>query len=183
MTTALLMTEEGYQERRRCPSVFGDGWARGELPYWRVSRLCDKVRAHRFDRELYLPQEWTTDAARCAAAEVPAEVRFTTKTQLARQMMARVLAAGVPWGWVTGDAVYGNDWRMHAWLEERRLSYVLGVTAQYRIFTGQEREWAAAVVGRVPDAEWNRISCGAGCKDEPMYDQTRLLLREVEEGR
>jgi SRSO17 transposase len=135
------------------------------------------------DRELYLPQEWTTDAARCAAAAVPAEVHFATKPQLARQMIARVLAAGVPWGWLTGDAVYGNDWRMRAWLEERRLSYVLGVTAQYRIFTGQEREWAAAVVGRVPDAAWRRISCGAGSKGERMYDWTRLLLREGEEGR
>jgi SRSO17 transposase len=135
------------------------------------------------DRELYLPQAWTTDAARCAAAGVPAEVRFATKPQLVRQMMARVMTAGVPWGWLTGDAVYGNDWRMRAWLEERRLAYVLGVTAQYRIFTGQEREWAAAVVGRVPEAAWSRLSSGAGSKGERMYDWTRLLLREVDEER
>jgi len=48
------------------------------------------------DRELSLPQEWTTDAARGAAAGVPAAVRCATKPQLARQMLARVLTAGVP---------------------------------------------------------------------------------------
>jgi SRSO17 transposase len=55
------------------------------------------------DCELSLPQAWTTDAAQCAAAGVPGEVRFATKPHLVRQMLARVLAAGVPWGWVTGD--------------------------------------------------------------------------------
>jgi SRSO17 transposase len=99
------------------------------------------------DRELSLPQEWTAAAARCAAAGVLAAGRFATKPPLARQLLARVLAAGGPRGWGPGDTVYGNDWRMRAWLEERRLSYVLGVTAQYRIFTGQARAWAAAVVG------------------------------------
>jgi SRSO17 transposase len=128
------------------------------------------------DRELYLPKAWAADATRRAAAGVPEPVGFLTKLQLARQMIARALAAGVPFEWVTGDAVYGSDWRMRAWLEERQLSYVLGVTAQYRIFTGHEREWAAAVVKRLPDKAGSRASCGAGSKGERVYDWTRLPL-------
>jgi SRSO17 transposase len=31
------------------------------------------------DRELYLPQEWTNDAARCKGAGIPAERTFATK--------------------------------------------------------------------------------------------------------
>jgi SRSO17 transposase len=127
------------------------------------------------DRELYLPKEW--------AAGVPETVGFLTKLQLARQMIARALAAGVPFGWITGDAVYGSDWRMRAWLEEQQLSYVLGVTAQYRLFTGHARAWAAEVVKRLPETAWDRASCGTGSKGERVYDWTRLPLGEVPEER
>ena len=128
------------------------------------------------DRELYLPREWATDPGRRKAAGIPDAVAFATKLQLARQMIARALAAGVPCRWVTGDAVYGSDWRMRAWLEERQLSYVLGVTAQYRLFTGQEREWAAAVVGKLAATVWRRVSCGAGSKGVRLYDWAQLPL-------
>jgi SRSO17 transposase len=132
------------------------------------------------DRELYLPRAWASARPRRTAAGVPETVRFMTKPQLARQMIARALAAGVPWGWVTGDSVYGSDWRMRSWLEERQLSYVLRVTAQYRIFTGQAREWAAAVVKQLPEHAWRRVSCGAGRKGERVYDWARLPLRAVQ---
>jgi SRSO17 transposase len=135
------------------------------------------------DRELYLPREWATDPDRRAVAGVPEEVPFATKPQLARQMIARALAAGVPCGWVTGDYVYGSDWRMRSWLEEQQLSYVLGVTAQYRIFTGRTREWAAAVVGRLAPDVWRRLSCGAGSKGERRYDWVRLPLGAPREER
>jgi SRSO17 transposase len=73
------------------------------------------------DRELYLPRRWAADTARCAAAGVPATIGFATKPQLARRMIARALAGGVPCTWLTGDAVYGHDWRMRTWLEDRNL--------------------------------------------------------------
>ena len=132
------------------------------------------------DRELYLPKEWATDSNRRAAAGVPETVSFATKLQLARRMLTRVLDAGVPFRWLTGDAVYGSDGRMRTWLEERQINYVLGVTAQYRLFTGQEREWAAAVVRRLPTAAWHRCSCGAGSKGDRLYDWTRLPLRALD---
>jgi SRSO17 transposase len=128
------------------------------------------------DRELYLPRQWAPDPDRRAVAGVPGEVHFATKPQLARQMIARALAAGVPCGWGTGDSVYGSDWRMRSWLEEQHLSYVLGVTAQSRILTGHTREWAAAVVGRLAPDAWRRLSCGAGSKGERRYDWARLPL-------
>ena len=89
------------------------------------------------DRELYLPEVWAGDMARRAGAGVPEEVEFATKPQLARRMIAGALAGGVDCRWVTGDSVYGNDGKLRLWLEERRLPYVLGVTAQYRLFTAR----------------------------------------------
>jgi SRSO17 transposase len=55
------------------------------------------------DRALYLPRCWVEDPARRASAGVPDEVGFAAKPQLARQMIARTLDAGVRAGWLIGD--------------------------------------------------------------------------------
>jgi SRSO17 transposase len=81
------------------------------------------------DRELYLPQGWIDDPARCRAAGVPDQVGFATKPELARRMLERALEAGVPAGWVTADEVYGNSPALRGWLETRQLPYVLAVKA------------------------------------------------------
>ena len=132
------------------------------------------------DRELYLPEAWAGDAARRDEAGVPEEVGFATKPQLARRMIARALAAGVECAWVTGDSVYGNDGKLRLWLEERRVPYVLGVTAQYRLFTERGREWAKEIFGRLPARSWRRLSCGAGSKGERVYDWARVRARTVD---
>ena len=36
-------------------------------------------------------------------------------------------AADVPFGWVTGDTVYGNNRKLRGWLEEQGRCYVLAV--------------------------------------------------------
>ncbi len=48
------------------------------------------------DRELYLPESWTSDRARCREAAIPDTVEFQTKPQLARAMLERALDAGLP---------------------------------------------------------------------------------------
>ena len=57
------------------------------------------------DQDLYGPQEWMNDRERCRRAGMPEDRHFATKPQLARQMLARALAAGVPAQWVTGARV------------------------------------------------------------------------------
>ena len=57
------------------------------------------------DRELYLPQVWAEDWERRKEAGVPGDVSFRTKPRLAQEMLERALEAGVPFAWVTGDAV------------------------------------------------------------------------------
>jgi SRSO17 transposase len=55
------------------------------------------------DRELYLPQFWTEDPQRCRAAGITEEAEFATKPRQARAMIARAVAAGVPFAWFTAD--------------------------------------------------------------------------------
>lgn len=61
------------------------------------------------DRELYLPKSWVADLERCRRAQVPEDTEFATKATLARGMIERALAAGVPARWVTADEAYGQD--------------------------------------------------------------------------
>ena len=96
-------------------------------------------------------------------------------------MIAKAIKAQVPFSWVTGDSVYGSDSKMRSWLEERNISYVLGITAQYRIFFEGERLWAAEVIERLPEAAWEQISCGEGSKGERISEWIRVKLRQVNE--
>jgi SRSO17 transposase len=81
--------------------------------------LADAGRRGRafLDRALYLPRAWADDPARRAEAGVPEAVRFATKGALAKAMLRRAFAGGVPAAWVVGDAVYGTDPGLRPWLE------------------------------------------------------------------
>jgi len=62
--------------------------------------------AHAFsDRSLYLTQAWTSDPAPMAAAHVPPDTGSATKPALALAMIARAIAAGMPFAWVAADRV------------------------------------------------------------------------------
>ena len=84
------------------------------------------------DRELYLPRQWSEDRARCEAAGISASLEFATKPQIARRMLKRALDAGMPCGWVTGDAVYGCDRRLRVWLESCDQPFMLAVIGARR---------------------------------------------------
>lgn len=75
------------------------------------------------DREIYLPSYWVNDQQRREAAGIPEDVKFATKPQLARVMLEKAQAAGVPLAWVCGDTVYGNDRCLRRWLEEQYQAY------------------------------------------------------------
>jgi len=123
------------------------------------------------DRDLYLPQGWTSDPERRRAAGVPAVVSFQTKPQLARCMLARAFAAAVPAAWVTGDEVYGNDGQFRRWLEGEERAYVLAVARSHMVWAdGIVQRRVEALVADLPAEAWHRIAVGAGSKGPRVYD-------------
>ncbi|WP_449657850.1 IS701 family transposase [Streptomyces lancefieldiae] len=112
------------------------------------------------DRELYLPTSWIEEPARRADARIGDEVAFRTKPALARTMLERAVAAKVPFRWVTGDEVYGQDPLLRGWLAEQRLSYVLAVSCKHRC--GPRGQNARTVSAILPEHAWEIRSAGEG---------------------
>ena len=122
------------------------------------------------DRELYLPKEWAQDAGRRKTAGVPKAVTFETKLVLARRMIERAVAAGLPSKWVTADAVYGSDYHFRIALENQGLGYVVGVRSDFATHLGFRQVRVKALLAEVPADSWHRLSCGAGAKGPRLYD-------------
>lgn len=127
------------------------------------------------DRALYLPRAWAEDAERRQAAGVPEEVAFATKGELARAMLARAFAAGVPAAWVTGDEPYGNDGGFRRWLEAAGRPYVLAVARSHPIWaspagTAPTQVRAETLLPTIPADAWQRLTIGAGSKGPRVFD-------------
>jgi len=91
------------------------------------------------DRELYLPEKWTSDRDRCRAAGIGDDVAFATKPELAQKMIGRAVKAGVPFSWVAGDEVYGGNPGLRSWLEGEGIAYVMAVACSEMITTAAGR--------------------------------------------
>lgn len=136
------------------------------------------------DRELYLPKEWAGDMDRRAEARIDQDVEFSTKPELAMRMIGRALDAGVPAGWVTGDAVYGGHARLRRMLEERAMPYVLAVPVNQHVIAtvaGKVTELRAdELAARLPAQAWKKLSAGPGAKGERLYQWARAAIRPLE---
>jgi SRSO17 transposase len=126
----------------------------------------------------YLPEEWTNDHGRCQKAGIPQDRRFATKPQLAKHMLARAFAAGIPTQWVTGDSVYGDDRRLRMWLEARPQAYVLAVSGKEYVWVGWQQRQVKTLLATLSEESWTRLSAGDGAKGPRWYDWRWLPLAE-----
>lgn len=79
--------------------------------------------------QLYIPQEWADDRARCRSAGVPDDVTFATKNAIALAQVKAALDAGVTPGVVLADAAYGDSAAFRDQLTEWGLTYAVGTRA------------------------------------------------------
>jgi hypothetical protein len=137
------------------------------------------------DRNLYRPEEWASDFARRREAGIPDEVTFATKPELARRMLERVRAAGLPAAWVTGDAVYGGSGLLRAWLEEQRHAYVLAIAANDGVDLPDGPGGCDIPVHVLPEEiaahaldphDWHCVAAGDGSKEPHLSGRAFVSL-------
>jgi SRSO17 transposase len=132
------------------------------------------------DRELYLPKAWTEDRERCQVAGIGDQVAFQTKPQLGQTMLERAVAAGVPFGWVTGDSVYGADRSLRIWLEQHAIAHVMAVKRTEPLLAmtdrGPGQVPAERLLAEVGSEQWLRLNAADGAKGKRLYDWIRVPL-------
>ncbi|MET7931976.1 IS701 family transposase [Streptomyces sp. NPDC005349] len=140
------------------------------------------------DRELYLGGVWAGCTAgherRCAEQGIPPEraATVTTKPELARRMLERALDAGVPFTYFLADEAYGQCRTLRAWLEERRVRYVLAVPKDEVVPLPDRRtRQARELYALVPEETFERRSCADGAKGPREYDWAGVQLAPTAE--
>ena len=102
------------------------------------------------DKRLYLPESWTSDQDRCAAAGVPEERQgYRSKTGLALEMLQRALERGyLQAGWVAGDDAFGMSPSFREGLATLGMRYVLDVPAGFTVWPEELKRTSPAYQGR-----------------------------------
>ena len=98
---------------------------------------------------LYLPKEWADDAGRREKAEVPEEIEFQTKPDIALDQIRAAVAAEAPRGVVLTDAAYGMNTGFRDALTELKLQYVVGVQSSMTVWEPGKQPLAAKAPGKM----------------------------------
>src|SRR4051812_49879219 len=97
----LVVDETGFlkQGKASCGVARQYTGSAGKITNCQIGVFATYVSRHGHafvDRALYLPKTWTNDPDRLEAAYVPLDADFATKPKLATRMIARAIAASVP---------------------------------------------------------------------------------------
>jgi SRSO17 transposase len=83
---------------------------------------------------LYLPKDWADDKKRREKAEVPGEIEFQSKPEIALDQIRATAAAGVAPGVVLADAAYGINTEFRTGITDLKLQYVVGVQSSMTVW-------------------------------------------------
>ena len=174
-----------------------------------TSHYVDPVFEWPITARLYLPERWVHDAARRRRAQVPPNLPFRTKGEIALELVDQGREAGVPTRAIVADAGYGDQPAFLDGLERRRLPYLVGVASSARFRRAAEadrdsgREVPAPYQGRgrprraqrladrvpsqaasqllagLPEEAWPVIAWRAGAKGALVKQAARLPVYRV----
>ena len=83
---------------------------------------------------LYLPKEWAEDEERRTKTEVPEEIVFQTKPEIALDQIRAAMAADLDRGVVLADAAYGINTEFREGVTALGLQYVAGVQSSITVW-------------------------------------------------
>jgi SRSO17 transposase len=184
----LVIDETGFlkQGKASCGVARQYTGSAGKITNCQIGVFAAYVSRHGhtfIDRAFYLPKAWTDDPARLAAAHVPDKTAFATKPALARTMIERAIAAGVPFAWVAADSVYGAG-EVEMALRRAGKSYVLGIASNHSVKSWGKAKpiagTASSIAQGLAPSDWRRLSAGDGTKGPRLYDWAYLELADLD---
>ena len=98
---------------------------------------------------LYLPREWTEDAKRRKKVEVPKEIEFQTKPQIALDQIRAAAATNLDRGVVLADAAYGINTEFRDGITALELQYVVGVQSSMTVWEPGQQPLPAKPRGKM----------------------------------
>ena len=98
---------------------------------------------------LYVPKEWAEDTERRKKTEVPEEVAFQTKPDIALEQIRSVVAADLDRGVVLADAAYGINTEFREGVTALSLQYVLGVQSSMTVWAPGKQPLPAKTRGKM----------------------------------
>ena len=186
----LVIDETGFlkQGKASCGVARQYTGSAGKITNCQIGVFASYVSRHGhafIDRALYLPKEWTDNPARIRAAHVPDDAGFATKPQIARRMIARAIAAKVPFSFVAADSVYGTG-DIETALRKAGKGYVLGVASNHVFRSWGKKQLVGGTAGKIaqnlPQNAWRRLSAGEGTKGPRLHDWAYLELADLDAG-
>lgn len=186
----LVIDETGFlkQGKATCGVARQYTGSAGKITNCQIGVFTTYVSRHGhafIDRALYLPKDWTDNRRRLKATHVPDGVGFATKPQIARKMIARAIAAKVPFAFVAADTVYGTG-DIETMLRKAGKGYVLGVASNHLFYAWGKKllpgGTAADIAQCLPKRAWRRLPSGEGTKGPRLHDWAYLELADLDAG-
>lgn len=135
------------------------------------------------ESELYLPESWANDPARCRAARIPEGMTYRPKTDIAIELIDRATVSGLEFGWFTFDEGYGGKPPFLAALQRRGHRYIGEVPKNFRgwvdrpevlegeeaLGAGRPRLFPRLADGAIPSRPVEELACQIDASSKRTY--------------
>jgi len=138
--SCLLLDESGLAKKGKHSVGVQRQWngRQGKVDNCQVGVFAALGKGHMstlIDERLYLPEEWTSNPARCRKAGIPdAQQKHQSKSELAVEMVRHQRALGLRFAWVGADGGYGKDPAFLRGLEAMGETFVVDIHKDQQIY-------------------------------------------------
>ncbi|MGK7397219.1 MAG: IS701 family transposase, partial [Candidatus Cyclobacteriaceae bacterium M3_2C_046] len=98
---------------------------------------------------LFLPKDWINAPQRCKKAGIPREaIVEKTKIELALDMIGESIDAGVEFGWINADSLYGQSYQFCRAIDQMGKDFVVDVHKDQQVFLADPKPYVPESSGK-----------------------------------
>jgi SRSO17 transposase len=138
--TGLIIDESGWEKKGKksvgvAPQYCGNAGKVCNSQVAVFGALSNGDFASMVDSQLYLPELWCSDSARCDEVGIPEDERkFKMKWEIAIDIIRHQQSLGVVFDYVSGDGYYGNSIELAEAIDAMGLVYMLDIHSNLTVY-------------------------------------------------